>query len=141
MFNKSNSQWRAKKLTDKELEKYFELIEETDSHRVYSFTPAVDADADDEERAFMDHVQGRVSIAKDGGYPEYLELRNQKPIRPRLGVRFSRFHTLITFGRIGDDGPIVTMSVDVELEGRALLVINIDEKESITYSDFEYAGG
>lgn len=29
MFNKSNSQWRAKKLTDKEIDKYFELIDET----------------------------------------------------------------------------------------------------------------
>jgi hypothetical protein len=118
-----------------------ELVEDTDSHRVYSFEPAIDVDADKEERAFMDQVRGRVSIAKDGGYPEYLELTNQKPIRPRLGVRFSRFHALTTFGRIGDDGPVVRMKVDVELEGRALLVINIDEKESITYTDFEYVGG
>ncbi len=29
MFNKSNSQWRAKKIDQKELDKYFELIEET----------------------------------------------------------------------------------------------------------------
>ena len=28
MFNKSNSQWRAKKITDKELKKYFEMIDE-----------------------------------------------------------------------------------------------------------------
>lgn len=117
-----------------------ELIEENDDRRIYRFKPAIEPDADDEERAFMAQVLGRLSVARDGHYLETLELRNERAIRPAAGVRISRFRTLLSFGRPGTSGPVVPLSVDVELKGRALLIVTIDEKESIRYSDFEFVG-
>ena len=117
-----------------------ELIERTDSRRVFSFKPNGDNDADEQERRFMEQVSGRLSIALDGPYVEYLELRNDKPIRPATGVKIKRFLTRLVFARLGESGPVVPMSVDVEIKGSALLVIRFDEKESIRFSDFRYVG-
>ena len=116
------------------------LVEQTDHHRVFSFTPTGDDDADKEERRFMQQVSGRLSIAMDGPYVESLELRNDKPIRPVTGVKIRRFLTRLVFARLGESGPIVPMSVDVEIKGSALLVVRFAEKESIRFSDFKYVG-
>ena len=118
-----------------------ELIEQSDRRRVFSFNPNGDDDADEEERRFMEQVSGRLSIALDGPYVEYLELRNDKPIRPATGVKIKRFLTRLVFARLGESGPVVPMSVDVEIKGSALLVVRFDEKESIRFSDFKYVGG
>lgn len=118
-----------------------ELLEETGERRIYSFAPTGDKDAGDEERRFMEQVAGRLSIVKQGLWLESLEMRNEKPIRPATGVRISRFLTRLSFGRLGTDGPVVPMAVDVEIRGRALLMFGFDEKESIRYSDFQYVGG
>ena len=118
-----------------------ELIEQSDNRRVFRFTPTGDDDADEEERRFMEQVSGRLSIAMDGPWVEYLELRNERPIRPAAGVKIRRFLTRLVFARLGESGPIVPMSVDVEIRGSALLVVRFNEKESIRFSDFEYVGG
>ena len=118
-----------------------ELVEQSSRHRLFSFKPTGEDNADEAERRFMEQVSGRLSIALDGPYVEYLELRNDKPIRPATGVRIKRFLTRLVFARLGESGPVVPMSVDVEIKGRALLVVRFDEKESIRFSDFEYVGG
>ena len=46
---------------------------------------------------------------------------------------------LLVLASTANGGPIVPRSVKVQLRGRALLFIGIDETEIIEYSDFEYA--
>jgi hypothetical protein len=117
-----------------------ELIDETDDSWVYRFIPEVDDDDDEEDREFMQQVDGTIKVIRDGNYLEYIDLRNNKPIRPAFSVKISRFLTRLTFGPAGDDGPIVPLSIDVEVKGRAMLVIKIDVVESIRYSEYEYVG-
>ena len=88
----------------------------------------------------MQQVGGTIKVIRDGNYLEYIDLRNDKPIRPAFSVKISRFLTRLTFGPAGDDGPIVPLSIEVEVKGRAMLVIKIDERESVNYGDYEYVG-
>jgi hypothetical protein len=66
---------------------------------------------------------------------------NEKPIKPAFSVKISRFVTRLTFGPAVDGGPIVPKTVDVQVKGRAALLIRFDESESTHYSDYEYVGG
>ena len=116
-----------------------ELIEETDDYWIFSFSPDI-GDDDETARKFMNKVIGTVKIIRDGNYLEYIDMRNEKPIRPAFSVRIARFITRLEFGKAGGSGPIVPLSVDVEIKGRAALVVSIDERESTRYSDYEYAG-
>jgi hypothetical protein len=79
-------------------------------------------------------------ITVDGHYVQYIDLRNEGAIRPVFGVKIKRFLTHLTFGPAGSDGPIVPLSIDVELKGRAMLFVKIDESESVRYTDYEYVG-
>jgi hypothetical protein len=116
------------------------LIEETEDYFLLRFVPLPDDDEDEEAREFMQHVDGTIKIVRDGLYPEYIDLRNDKPIRPAFSVKISRFLTHLTFGPAGGEGPIVPLTIEVEVNGRALLVVRIDESESVRYSDYENVG-
>jgi len=117
-----------------------DLIEETADHWLFSFVPNDDDDADDEEAQFMRHVNGQLKVIKDGHYVEYIDLRNEKPIKPAKGVKISRFETRLTFGPAADGGPIVPYSVDVAVKGRAMLLIKFDEEERVRYSNYRHVG-
>ena len=117
-----------------------ELVEETDEHWLFSFIPAEDNEEDEEARDVLRKIVGSIKVVRDGHYLEYLDLRNDKPIRPAFSVRISRFLTRLTFGPAGGDGPIVPLKINVEVKGRALLVVTFNETESITYSGYEHVG-
>jgi hypothetical protein len=111
-----------------------DLVKETSDYWLFSFIP----DEDDDEE-FMKHVSGHIKVVKQGHYVEFVDIRNEKPIKPATGVKIKKFRTRLEFGPAADGGPIVPLAVDVEVQGRAMLVIKFDEKESVRYSDFEYA--
>jgi len=117
-----------------------ELIEETDDYWLLRFVPTDDSDDDDMGRKVLERMDGTVKIVKDGHYLEYLDIRNTKPIRPKVGVKMKKFLTRITFGPAVDGGPIVMKSMDVAIKLSAFLVVRVDETESVRFSDFEYAG-
>ena len=117
-----------------------ELIEETDEHWLFSFTTNNEDMDEDEEMEFMEQLTATLKIVRDGHYLEYIDLRNEKAIRPAFSVRISDFRVRLTFGPAAADGPIVPLSEDVSIKGRALLLVTFNEKESTRYSDFEYAG-
>ena len=73
-------------------------------------------------------------------YLEYIDIRNTKPIRPKVGVKMKKFVTRISFGPAVEGGPIVMRSVDVAIKLSAFLVVRVDETQSVRLSDFEYAG-
>jgi hypothetical protein len=111
-----------------------ELIEETDDHWLFSFVPGGD------EEAINNNVDATVKIIKDGRYVSHIEMHNHSTIKPGFGTKLTSFLTWFSFGPAVDGGPIVPKSVKVQVAGRALLFIAIDETETIEYSDFEYAG-
>ncbi len=111
-----------------------ELLEETADYWLFDFIPE-----DDDDDEFMRHVNGRIKVIKNGHYVEYVDLRNDKPIRPATGVKISKFVTTLTFGPATEGGPIVPKAVDVAVTGRAMLVYKFEETETIRYSDFESA--
>jgi hypothetical protein len=111
------------------------LIEETDDYWLYSFTPVED---DDEE--FMTHVVATMKIIKNGPYIEHIDMHSNKPFKPQFGVKVKEFVTLLRFGLASNEGPVVPLSVDVRIKARAFLAIGIDEKMSVSFSDYEYVG-
>ena len=119
------------------------VVEETDEYWLFNFVPDIgDEDDEDDEHAqkFMQNVSGTLRINRDGYYLEYINMRNEKPIRPVFSVKISRFLTHLTFAPAAGNGPIVPMSIDVQVKGRAALFIKFDEVESTHYSDYEFAG-
>ena len=117
-----------------------ELLNETDRYWLFGFTPNF-GDDDVDARKFMGRVEGRLRVARDGRYVASLEISNEKPIRPAFSVKISRFFTRLTFGPAATGGPIVPRSMDVQVKGRAAVVIRFEEAESVRYSDYEFAGG
>ena len=115
-----------------------ELLEATDDYWLFSFVPGTD---DDEGDKFLAQVDGTIKVVRDGHYLEFIELKNDKPIRPAFSVKISKFLTRMTFGPAGDRGPVVPYSIDVRIKGRAAVVVSINETELTRYSDYEYVGG
>ena len=116
-----------------------ELVEETADYWLLRFVPT-DNDGDDEMgREVLERMDGKVKIIKDGHYLEYIDIRNTKPIRPKIGVKMKKFLTRITFGPAVEGGPIVMKSMDVAIKLSAFLLVRVDETESVTFSDFEFA--
>lgn len=111
-----------------------ELVEETDEHWIFAFEP------DQDEPAFRDSVDAKVRILKDGRYIDLLEMRNFQDIKPGFGTKITKFQMRFSFGPAIENGPIVPLSLDVLVTGRALLFIGFEETEVRKYSDFEYAG-
>lgn len=112
------------------------LLEETSDYWLFSFVPT----EEEEDMKFMEYIDGKMKVVKDGHFVEYLDLRSPKPFKPAMGVKIDTFLTRITFGPAIPEGPIVPMSVDVQVKGKALFAIKFDEKETIHYQDYEYAG-
>lgn len=115
------------------------LIEETDDYWLLSFVPT-DDDDDEVARKLMQSMQGRVKIIKDGEYLAYIKIHNEEPIRPKVGVKMKEFLMHMSFGPIAADGPVVLQSLDFAIKLSAYLMVRVNETESLTFSDFEYAG-
>ena len=109
-----------------------ELLEETDDYWLFTFVP------DDDEVAFTDSFDAEVKIIKAGHYVESIDIRNHSDIKPGFGTKISRFVMQLEFGPAAEDGPIVPLSINVHVTGRALLFIGFDETDATRYSDFEH---
>lgn len=116
------------------------LIRDTPELRVYRFSPNFGDEGDDVGAKILRNVEGTLSIARDGNYVQSIELRNERTIRPIFSVRINQFLTHLQFGPAGGVGPIVPLSVEVKVKGRAALLIKIDERESVRFMDYEWTG-
>ncbi len=110
------------------------LIEESGDYWLLGFSPGED------EHAVMDSLDATIRINKAGAYLEYIDLRARAPIKPAMGVKIAKLVTRLTFGPAVEGGPVVPLSTQVEVKGRAYLFISFDEQELFRNSDFEYAG-
>jgi len=118
------------------------LVEETDDYWLLSFVPSDDddEDGDDVGRKVLESMQGTVKIIKDGGYLAHIDIHNEKPIRPKFGVKMTKFLMHMSFGPIADDGPVVMRSMDFAIKLSAFVLVRVNEADSLAFSDFEYAG-
>ena len=108
------------------------FIEETADYWLFGFSP------DAEE--IMDSVDATIRINKANGHLEYIDIRNHETIKPAFGMKISKLITRLTFGHAAEGGPVVPISTQVEVKGRAYLVVSFDEQEVLRNSDFEYVG-
>ena len=113
-----------------------ELLEETDLYWQFRFKPRTDSDDEDK---FMKAVDGTLQVVKDGHYVAWIRMRNREPIKPGKGVKLEIFDTRLVFAPAYDGGPVLPESVETRVKGRAMFVIRFDEKEQVSYSDFERA--
>ena len=113
-----------------------ELLEETDLYWRFRFKPRTDSDDEDK---FMKAVDGTLQVVKDGHYVAWIRMRNREPIKPGKGVKLEVFNTRLVFAPAYDGGPVLPESVETRVKGRAMLVIRFDEKERVSFSDFERA--
>ncbi len=117
-----------------------QLIEETDDYWLLSFVPSNHDQEDDVGSKVLESMQGTVKIIKDGEYLASIDIHNEKPIRPKVGVKMKKFLMHMSFGPIADDGPVVMRSMDFAIKLSAFLLVRVSEAESVAFSDFEYAG-
>ena len=117
-----------------------ELIEESSEGWLFRFVPVFDDEDDDSAAEMTKKVSGTIRVMRDGHYPAWMELRNEKTIRPVIGAKISHFLTRLTFAPVAGHGPVFLQSIDVRVKGRAALLIRFDVQESTQYSDFEYVG-
>ena len=110
-----------------------ELVEETGDFWLLGFTP-------DEDQDVMNSVDATIRVDKTTHRLDYIDMRNHKPIKPGYGVRISKLITRLTFGPAFEGGPVVPVSTQVEVKGRAYLVVSFDEEELIRNSEFECVG-
>ena len=115
------------------------LVEETDDYWLLSFVPTDDDQEDDVGRKVLKSMQGTVKIIKDGEYLAYIDIHNEKPIRPKVGVKMRKFLMHMSFGPIAEDGPVVMRSMDFAIKLSAFVLVRVSEAESMAFSDFEYA--
>lgn len=111
-----------------------ELIDESDGHWQFSFSPRVDSD---EERKFMEVVEGRLEVAKTGHYVRKVELRNLETIKPGRGVKLEVFDTRFEFAPSPDGSAVLPAVVHTKIKGRVMLVMGIDEELTVEFSDYQ----
>ena len=109
-----------------------ELLEDADDYWLFTFVP------DDEEEAFIDSVDAKVKIMKDGRYVHSIDIRNHSDIKPGFGTKLTSLLMRLEFGHAAEDGPIVPKSITTHVTGRALFVIAIDDTEATKNTDFKH---
>jgi hypothetical protein len=110
------------------------LIEETAEYWLLGFDPGED------DHEVVENLEATIRISKAGSYLEFIDLRSRSPIKPAVGIKIAKLITRLTFGPAADGGPVVPLSTQVEVKGRAYLFISFDEQELFRNSDFEYVG-
>ena len=111
-----------------------ELIDETDERWLFNFSPLADSE---EEKTFMEAVEGRLEVAKEGHYVRKIHLRNLETIKPGKGVKLKVFDTSFEFAPARDGGAVLPARVRAKIKGRAMLVVGIDEEQTVEFSEYQ----
>jgi hypothetical protein len=114
-----------------------QLLQESETHWIFSFAPAPDERDDKETRKVLSEVTGKLRVNKKGLYAEEISLSNANPFSPATGVKIKHFEMRMTYGPISDGGPVVPQSVDSRIQGRAFMVVSIDDIKKIHFSDYQ----
>lgn len=113
-----------------------QLLEENATHWTFSFVPAWDQFADKKTRMFLSEVTGKLRVNKARLFAEEIFLFNDKPFRAAFAVKIELFEMRMTYGPISDGGPVLLLSVDTHIQGRAFLAVSIDDVKEVRFSDY-----
>ena len=111
-----------------------ELIDETEERWLFNFSPLAESD---EDRQFMEAVEGRLEVAKVGHYVSKIRLRNLETIKPGKGVKLNVFDTSFEFAPAWDGSAVLPARLRAKVKGRAMLVVGIDEEQTVEFSDYQ----
>jgi len=114
-----------------------QLLEESATHWLFSFVPAPDKDDDKKDRKLISKVTGKLRVNKGGHFVEEISLANEEPVRPAMGVKIKLFEMQMTFGPISEGGPVVPLSVNTHVQGRAFLAVSIDDVKKVRFSEYQ----
>jgi len=109
-----------------------ELLEETPEFWRFGFQPR-----DENDEAMMEHVAGELNIRKQGLFVHSMEMRSRNSFKPRAGVKIREFKMQMRFTFAGENGPVVPLSLDSYVSGKAFLVATIEENVLVEYSDYQ----
>ena len=110
------------------------LIDETEERWQFDFSPSADTD---EELKFMEAVEGRLEVAKDGHYVRLIRLRNLDTIKPGKGIKLEVFDTRLEFAPAPDGSAVLPAVVYTKVKGRAMLVVGIDKEQTVEFSEYQ----
>lgn len=110
------------------------LIEETENYWLFDFLPAGD------DNKFMEHLDGEMMISKSNQTIQFIDIRSTGSFKPRFGVRVNEFLTRIEFRPVNEEGPVVPQSMRFRIKAKAFGVMDVDERVSVSYSDYEFVG-
>lgn len=109
-----------------------ELLEETSEFWRFGFQPQ-----EEDDEAFMEHVAGELEIRKAGLFVHSMEMRSRKSFKPRAGVKIKEFKMQMQFAPARENGPIVPLTLDSYVSGKAFLVATIEENVLVEFSDYQ----
>lgn len=113
-----------------------QLLEESETHWLFSFVPAADEYEDKKTRRIISQVRGKLRVNKAGLYIEEVFLSSDKSFRPAFGVKIKLFEMRRTYGPNSDGGPVVLQRVDSHIQGRAFLAVAFDDVKKIRFDDY-----
>ena len=111
------------------------LIEETENYWLFDFLPAGD------NQKFMEYLNGEMMINKSSTTIQFIDIRSTDSFKPRFGVRVKEFLTRLEFTTVNEDGPVVPQSMRFRIKAKAFGVMDVDERVSVVYSDYQFVGG
>lgn len=111
------------------------LIEETETYWLFDFLPAGD------DQKFMEHMDGEMMIDKSSLAIEFIDIRSSDSFKPRFGVRVKEFLTRLEFMRANEEGPVVLQSMRFRIKAKAFGMMDVDERVSVVYSEYQFVGG
>jgi hypothetical protein len=139
---KQAEQEQAEKEGDKGLASILEdlknvrLEKETDEYWLLGFTPK----AEGEFKKIMSELDGRIKIEKSQRQLKYFSIQSNKSFKPNFTTRINQFAMKFDFEKATEEGPLVLTSLDFDINLKTVGLIEIDEKISVTFTEYTYTG-
>jgi hypothetical protein len=112
--------------------KNLRLVKETDEYWLLGFKPK----AEGENKKVMKYLDGRVKITKKDRVLESIAIGSTKSFKPNFTTRIYKMNMQFEFGRATDDGPFVPVALAFDINLKTVGVIKVNEKVSMTYSEY-----
>jgi len=113
------------------------LVSETATHAVYSFK--VNSE-DDREEKVLHHLDGLMTINKDGPWVEKVELGAPGAFSPIPMVSIREISTVMTFDHLPESTVPGPMTFRSHIRGTAFFFKRIVSDVDVTFSDWRYVG-
>lgn len=113
------------------------LREETADYWHFEFQPAGEGDNAD----FMDYMDGDMIVLKTAPEVAMINIQSSGEFKPRFGFKVNEFLSRFEFTRAEPGGPVVPQRLDFHISARAMGLMNVEEKVTVHYRDYERVVG